>query len=119
MKRGTVCPHLQTEGPRKTRIGKMIIADPRFRVKLSCLPSPILSHNYRTPGILCNDENFLGSQFAREEHNASFNISKDARPLSSHESQLINLYLSVARRTSSGLNSLQEKRHEGTFTPQR
>ena len=41
-------------------------------MKLSSQPSPIQSHYYKTPGILCNDENFLGFQFAREEHNASF-----------------------------------------------
>ena len=45
-------------------------------MKLSCQPSPIQSHYYRTPGFFANNENFLGSQFAREEHNASFDFDK-------------------------------------------
>ena len=45
-------------------------------MKLSCQPSPIQSHYYRTPEFFANNENFLGSQFAREEHNASFDFDK-------------------------------------------
>ena len=45
---------------------------PRYRVKLLCRLRSILSHYYRSPWILCNDENFIGFLLAREEHNASF-----------------------------------------------
>lgn len=43
MKRGTVCPHLQAEGPEKARNRKddFFIAVPRLRVKLSCLSSSV------------------------------------------------------------------------------
>ena len=33
----------------------------------------------RTPGILCNDESFLGFLFAREEHNASLISNKNKK----------------------------------------
>ena len=45
-------------------------------MKPLCQPSSIQSHYCRTPEILCNDESFLGFQFAREEHNASFFSNK-------------------------------------------
>ena len=64
--------HLQTEGPRKARNRKDEKSVPRYRVKLPCLSHLLQSHYYRSPRILCNDENFLGFQFARKEHNASF-----------------------------------------------
>ena len=65
--------HLQTEGPRKARKEKDdMISSTLMREAIMSFFFPFRTIIAGLWGILCNDESFLGFQFAREEHNASF-----------------------------------------------
>ena len=64
--------HLQTEGPRKARKEKDdMISSTLMREAIMSFFFPFRTIIAGLWGILCNDESFLGFQFAREEHNAS------------------------------------------------
>ena len=64
--------HLQIEGPRIAQVEKMMMFSSTLTREAVMSSSFYLEPHQRSPGIRCNDENFLGFLSAREEHNASF-----------------------------------------------
>jgi len=56
--------------------GKMKTAVPRISVKLSCRSQSVSETSTGLRGSFAMNENFLGFQLAREEHNASFFFDK-------------------------------------------
>ena len=63
--------HLQAEGPRKTQVEKMILTSSTLSREAVMSFFFYLEHSNGLRGFFAMNENFLGFQLAREEHNAS------------------------------------------------
>ena len=80
--------------------GKMKTAVPRISVKLSCRSQSVSETSTGLRGYFAMNENFLGFQLAREEHNASifYHESAERRHVAHHSAAKLQNSVGMSKR---------------------